>query len=68
MNKFKERLKELRKERGMTRSQLAEELGISEPTISRWENGLRIPTMDSIILLCKYFKVTSDYLIGLSDF
>lgn len=67
MNKFAERLKEIRKERGLSRNKLSNELKIPEPTISRWENGKHIPSIDYIILLCKYFDVTSDYLIGLSD-
>ncbi|MBQ8443987.1 MAG: helix-turn-helix transcriptional regulator [Clostridia bacterium] len=68
MNKFAQRLKELREERNLSKGKLAKELKISDTCISRWENGTRTPNIDSIILLCNYFKCTSDYLIGLSDF
>lgn len=67
MNKFAERLKELREEKGLTQQQLAMQLGISTACISRWEKNLRVPDINSIILLCKYFDCTADYLIGLED-
>ncbi len=67
-NKFAERLHELREERHLSKIELAKELNISDACISRWENGLRIPNIDSILLLCQYFGCSADYLIGLSDF
>ncbi|MBO5394466.1 MAG: helix-turn-helix transcriptional regulator [Clostridia bacterium] len=68
MNKFAKRLKELREEKGFSKTKLAKELNTTEANICRWENGTRSPNIDSIILLCQYFKCTSDYLIGLTDF
>lgn len=47
--------------------ELAHELGVSKGVISLWENGLREPSMSSIILLSKFFNVTTDYLLGLDD-
>ena len=67
MNKFAERLKELRVEKELTQSDLAKELQISPACINRWEKNLRIPNIDSIILLCNFFSVTAGYLIGLED-
>lgn len=67
MNKFAERLKELRLENNLSQSDLAKELGVSPACINRWEASLRLPNVDSIILICQYFKVSSDYLIGLED-
>lgn len=67
MNKFAERLKELREEKGLSELQLAKVLGISSTTINRWERGLRIPNLDSLVLLSRFFGVSIDYLCGLED-
>lgn len=67
MNKFAERLKELREERGLSQSEFSKKLDISDACISRWENKLRIPNIDSVIILCRFFGCTADYLIGLED-
>ena len=67
MNKFAERLKELRQENGLSLLGLSKEVGISDVALGRWENNLRTPNIESLIILAKYFKVTSDYLLGLED-
>lgn len=67
MNKFSERLKELREEKGLTQVQLAKAIGITQAGIAKWETGDRSPTIDSLIILVKFFGCTSDYLIGLED-
>lgn len=67
MNQFAERLKELRKEKDLSQNELARQLNISVACINRWEKNLRVPNIDSIILLCKYFSCSADYLIGLTD-
>lgn len=68
MNKFAERLKELREERGLSQNQLAKLTSLSQSSIGYWEQKLRTPTIDSIIILVNFFGVTSDYLIGISDY
>ncbi len=67
MNKFAERLKELREERNITQYELSKQTGISAACINRWEKNLRNPNIDSVIILCKFFGCSSDYLIGLED-
>ena len=67
MNKFAERLKDLREERGLTQYELSKQVNISHACINRWEKNLRVPNIDSIIILCKFFGCSSDYLIGLED-
>ena len=67
MNKFAERLKDLREERNITQYELAKQTGISAACINRWEKNLRLPNIDSIIILCKFFNCSADYLIGLED-
>ena len=67
MNKFAERLKELREEKNLTQYELSKKVNISTACINRREKNLRVPNSDSIIILCKYFGCSSDYLIGLED-
>ncbi len=64
---FKENLKILRQEKGIGQVELAKKIGVSKGIISLWENGLREPNMSSLILLSKFFGVSIDYLVGLSD-
>ena len=65
MKEFSERLKELRQARNLTQTQLADAVGVSFATISKWERMQRQPTLENIKSLCKFFKVSSDFLIGL---
>lgn len=66
-NKFKDNLKLLRQEKGIGQVELAQKLGVSKGIISLWENGLREPTMNSLIEMAKFFDVSIDYLVGLSN-
>ena len=50
-------LKELRKEKSVTQAELAEMLGVSNRSISRWENGTTMPDFDLLIELAKYYDV-----------
>ena len=64
---FAERLKDLRMEEKLSMKQLGLKLGVSDAAISRWENGLQIPNIVYLVLIAKYFNVTTDYLCGLED-
>lgn len=65
MDKFSERLKELRLDKNLTQTQLSKETGLSQACIAKLENGSRMPSVDTVIALAKYFKCTTDYLLGL---
>mgnify|MGYP002533763524 CR=1 FL=1 len=65
--KFKDILKELRLEKHLTQAQLAKELNVSLSIVNKWENEKKNPSVDTLILLSKYFKVTVDYLLGLEN-
>ena len=56
-------LRELRKERGLTQEQAAEELFVSSKTLSRWETGATIPDLETLIKLAEYYKVDIKELI-----
>ena len=64
---YVERIRQLRLEDGLSQAQLAQEIGISQSAIGYWEQGSRVPNANAIIALAKYFGVTSDYILGLSD-
>ncbi len=64
---FCERLKLLRLSQNLTLEQLAKELGLVKITVGNWENGIRVPSLDTSIALAEYFNVSLDYLVGLSD-
>lgn len=56
-------IKALRKEKNLTQEQLAETLGVSNRTVSRWETGSNIPDLDILIVLAEYFGVEIKELI-----
>lgn len=56
------RLRELRKEQGLTLEQVGEKLGTSKVTISRYENNVRVPKSAPMKELAKLFNVSMDYL------
>lgn len=65
-NQFAEVLKELRTARGLGQVELAKYIGVSKGCISLWENGLREPTLSSLIALANFFHVTLDELAGMT--
>ncbi|MDI6553128.1 helix-turn-helix domain-containing protein [Leuconostoc falkenbergense] len=62
-----DRLRELRKEQGVARQDLADEMLISKRTLTRYESGERQPTLSMVFDLADYFNVSIDYLVGRSD-
>ncbi len=61
---LKERIRELRKQLGLTQKELGEKLGAAESTISHYETGLRAPDHTTLQDLARIFGVTTDYLLG----
>ena len=64
---IKYRLKELRLENKLTQKQIAKLLNKSETGYASWEQGLSEPGVNDIILLCKIFDVSSDYLLDINQ-
>jgi len=60
------RIKDLRLSFGYSRFDLAKILWVTPATIYRWETGKSIPRISKIILISKHFKVSIDFLLGLS--
>ncbi len=65
---YAKRIKELRNEHNLSQPQLAEKLGVSNGLISLWENGLREPSMSSLVQMAKVFDVSIDYIVGIENF
>lgn len=61
---FAQRLKQLRKERGLTQVQFAQQFNVSNGAIAMWETGKREPDFDTMNRLAAFFSVSVDYLIG----
>ena len=54
---FKENLKQLRAQKGLTQAQLAEKLFVSRSTVAKWENGLGLPNPESMAMLEQLFDI-----------
>lgn len=64
---FATRIKELRKSQNMKQSDLAAALNLEPSSISRWENGYNYPNQNILAMLCEFFGVSLDYLVGATD-
>lgn len=64
---MKLRIRDLRKERGISQTTFAEIFDVSQRVVSMWETGERIPRFESIVAIADYFDVSIDYLVGRSD-
>ncbi len=64
---FGNKLKTLREKKGLSQKQLGLQLGLTKSTISAYENGLRKPSYDVLIVIADIFNVTTDYLLGVKS-
>ena len=67
-----QRIRFVRLFRGMKQEELAEKIGLGggengRTRISQYENGKREIPINILVQICKYFKVSSDYILGLTD-
>lgn len=67
MKTYVERMRELREDHDLKQKYVAQLLGTTQQTYSRYERGLNELPIRHVITLCKFYKVTSDYFLGLSD-
>ena len=61
------RLKELRFYKEKTQLQVQMETGIEQALLSKYENGVRIPPTDTLMILADYYGVSMDYIMGRTD-
>lgn len=64
---FNIRLKQLRQKHKLTQSELAEILGLKPTAVSNYESRRNEPSFEKLIALSRYFDVSCDYLLGISD-
>jgi len=62
-----ERIRELREDNDLNQSQIAEILNVSQSTYSRYESGFLDVPSEVLIALSKYYGVSVDYILGLTD-
>ncbi len=68
MNKFAERLKNLRTEAGISRATLAGEINVSARLVAYWEGGQRECDFDTLIRLAEFFETSTDFLLGKTEY
>ena len=68
MEVFGKNLIELRKLNNMTQRQVAEKLGIAQPSYIRYENGKAEPSLENLVKIADIFDVSIDYLCGRKDY
>ncbi len=59
-----EKIREIRRSRGMTQEALAEAMGVSTASVSKWENGQSVPELTALMALADFFEVSVDALLG----
>lgn len=62
--KFSDNLQKLRKEAKLSQEALAEKLGVTRQSVSKWESGASYPEMDKLISMCSIFDCSMDYLLN----
>ena len=62
-----ENIKRLRKARNISQVELAAELGVTKQCVSNWENDYIQPSIDMLVKIAQYFKVSTDYLLDLES-
>ena len=66
--KIGERIKELRIEKNISQRTLSELCKVKQSCVSKWERGATLPPVDIIIILSRIFEISSDYLLGITDY
>ena len=67
METFRKRLRELRKNAGLTQKELASILLTNNSSICDWECGRTQPDLETLAIISTFFEVNADYLLGLED-
>lgn len=60
-------IKALREAGNISQVRLAEELHVSKQSVSNWENGNILPSIEMLVKIARTFSVSTDYLLGLDD-
>lgn len=63
-----ERIRQLRLKKGYSLEKMGKAMGLHYTAITKWETGKNGPTLDNLYELAKFFNVSSDYLLGITDY
>lgn len=66
-NNLYKRLKDMREDHDLSQKDVAQLLGTNQQQISRWETGTQMMGVDKYVILARYYNVSVDYLLGLTD-
>ena len=58
-----DRIQSLRKSKGMSQEELADQVGVSRQAVSKWESEQATPDLDKVVIMSELFEVTTDYLL-----
>ena len=64
---FDKRIKDLRESRKISQQELAARLFVTRSAVNAWEMGNSMPSIDNLIVLARFFHVSTDYLLGLQN-
>jgi len=67
IDKMRVRIKTLRNEKGIGQNKLADDIQVSNASVSYWETGKQIPSAEVLFKLAVYFDVSADYILGIID-
>lgn len=65
--KIGDKIKSLRKEKDITQEEFAEIIGVSNQSVSRWENNICYPDMELLPVIAVFFEITVDVLLGVDN-
>ena len=65
---FTKRFNEILKTSGKTQVEIAKALNVTKQCVNDYKTGKSVPSIETLYLLCKYLDVSSDYLLGLTDY
>lgn len=64
---YRQIFKNLREDNDLTQQQIADICNVSDATVGHWENEKREMRIDCIVKLCKFYQISADYVLGLSN-
>ena len=67
MNTYVKRIRDLREDHDKTQQEIADALGTSQTMYARYERGANELPLHHLVALCRYYNVSADYILGLTD-
>ena len=64
---FGEQIKSLRMCKGLNQVEMAKIFGVTKQSVSNWENENIMPSIEMLVKIAKFFSVSTDYILGLSE-